>query len=173
MIHRKHSLASGEEECLCSFILCWKHGPNADTYMEKKVENICIVQSNVKLNPIVALFAKRARERIEGADHKHISASNGDSATCNSSAGCRENSSPIVKQKSTFAQRLMQVSYFVYGDLELPMYNLLFGATIDTVFAYLQGKCAKQSTSSIQLCEGLSLFFEDSTRALFPSSFGS
>ncbi|XP_031274510.1 uncharacterized protein LOC116132976 [Pistacia vera] len=124
VIHRKHSFASGEEECLCRFILCWKHGPNAGTLMEKKVENICIVQSNVELNPHVASFAKRARERIGGADHKHISASNGDSATCKSSAGCRENSSSIVKQKSTFDQCLMR------------------------------GKCAKQSISSISLCEG-------------------
>ncbi|KAJ0113546.1 hypothetical protein Patl1_01810 [Pistacia atlantica] len=124
VIHRKHSFASGEEECLCRFILCWKHGPNAGTLMEKKVENICIVQSNVELNPHVASFAKRVRERIGGADHKHISASNGDSATCKSSAGCRENSSSIVKQKSTFDQCLMR------------------------------GKCAKQSISSISLCEG-------------------
>lgn len=137
---------------MCSFILCWKHGPNADTYMEKKVENICMVQSNLKLNPHVASFAKRAKEKIEGegANLKYISASNGDSANCNSSAGCRENSNPIVKQ----------VIYFVYGGLELPMYNLLFRANFwsnnDIVCAYLQVKCAKRSTSSIWSCEGFS-----------------
>lgn len=64
VITERHSRAKGEEECLCTFILVWQHGPGAGIMMEKKIENICLVQSKEKPDRNVALFLERAKEKI-------------------------------------------------------------------------------------------------------------
>lgn len=64
VINERHSKAKGEEECLCSFILTWQHGPNASIMMEKKIESICLVQSNEKPDRNMALFLEIAKEKI-------------------------------------------------------------------------------------------------------------
>ncbi|TXG55560.1 hypothetical protein EZV62_020816 [Acer yangbiense] len=65
----------GEEECLCSFLLVWQHGPNANSLTEKKIESICIVQSIQNLNPNLASFIKMAKEKIRTYAHKSSSVS--------------------------------------------------------------------------------------------------
>ncbi|KAK0588491.1 hypothetical protein LWI29_001620 [Acer saccharum] len=81
--HKKHSFADGEEECLCSFMLVWQHGPNANLLTEKKIESICIVQSIQNLNPNLDSFIKMAKEKIKS--YAHISGSVSDATGTNCS----------------------------------------------------------------------------------------
>ncbi|KAK7316538.1 hypothetical protein RJT34_00085 [Clitoria ternatea] len=60
-----HSWATGEELCSCTFILEWLHGPNARTLTVAKIEDICMVQSSVELDPAVVSFLEMTREKIE------------------------------------------------------------------------------------------------------------
>ncbi|XP_017428403.2 uncharacterized protein LOC108336454 isoform X2 [Vigna angularis] len=52
----EHSWKTGEEECLCTFILFWLHGPNARKLTATSIENICVVQPRWELDPVVASF---------------------------------------------------------------------------------------------------------------------
>ncbi|KAI9201311.1 hypothetical protein LWI28_021435 [Acer negundo] len=81
--HKKHSFADGEEECLCSFMLVWQHGPNANSLTEKKIESICIVQSIQSVIPNLASFIKMAKEKIKS--YAHISSSVSDATGTNCS----------------------------------------------------------------------------------------
>ncbi|KAG2713869.1 hypothetical protein I3843_04G186300 [Carya illinoinensis] len=67
--HREHASKQGqeeneEEECLCTFILLWIHGPNAGNLTATSVESICRVQSSAQIDPKVASFLNIARERF-------------------------------------------------------------------------------------------------------------
>ncbi|KAK7304862.1 hypothetical protein VNO77_42754 [Canavalia gladiata] len=59
-----HSWTRKEEQCSCTFILCWLHGPNASNLTTAKIESICIVQPSLELDPAVTLFLEMAREKI-------------------------------------------------------------------------------------------------------------
>lgn len=65
MDHQEHSFETGEEECLCTFILCWLHGPLAGLMTAENIENVCIIQMNEEKNPVVASFLKTVMEKIE------------------------------------------------------------------------------------------------------------
>ncbi|TXG55557.1 hypothetical protein EZV62_020813 [Acer yangbiense] len=80
--HKKHSFADGEEECLCSFLLVWQHGPNANSLTEKKIESICIVQSIQNLNRNLASFIKMAKEKIKTYAHNSSSVSDAAGTNC-------------------------------------------------------------------------------------------
>ncbi|KAK3184560.1 hypothetical protein Dsin_031846 [Dipteronia sinensis] len=80
--HKQHSFADGEEECLCSFMLVWQHGPNTNSLTEKKIESICIVQPIENLNPNIASFIKMAKEKIKTYAHKSSSVSDAIGTNC-------------------------------------------------------------------------------------------
>ncbi|KAK7327268.1 hypothetical protein VNO80_31634 [Phaseolus coccineus] len=61
----KHSWETGEEECLCTFILFWLHGPNARNLTTTSIENICVVQPRWELDPILASFLDMVKQKIE------------------------------------------------------------------------------------------------------------
>ncbi|KAK7393784.1 hypothetical protein VNO78_22348 [Psophocarpus tetragonolobus] len=61
----EHSRKKGEEECLCTFILFWLHGPNAGNLTTASIDSICIVQPAWEVDPAVVLFLEMAREKIE------------------------------------------------------------------------------------------------------------
>ena len=69
-----HSFANGEEECLCTFILSWLHGPNAGNLTAESIAQICRVQFRAEMDPIVASFVKKARERFESPKSNFIRA---------------------------------------------------------------------------------------------------
>ncbi|TKY68430.1 disease resistance protein RPM [Spatholobus suberectus] len=75
----EHSWKAGGELCLCTFILFWLHGPNAKNLTVTTIENICIVQPERKLDPVVASFLEMAREKIELLSPCSVSASKGGS----------------------------------------------------------------------------------------------
>ncbi|XP_059663940.1 uncharacterized protein LOC132309669 [Cornus florida] len=67
--HEQHSFKK-EEECMCTFVLCWKHGPNVGNLTFANIASICLIQSVEQLNSRVASFAKIAKEKIEIASLK-------------------------------------------------------------------------------------------------------
>lgn len=65
-MHEEHRFVKGEEECPCSFILFWRHGPKAGCLTVQDLENICRVQPRrSKMNPLLTSFLETAREKIE------------------------------------------------------------------------------------------------------------
>ncbi|KAI5340050.1 hypothetical protein L3X38_019324 [Prunus dulcis] len=66
VLHEEHRFVKGEEECSCSFILFWRHGPKAGCLTVQDLENICRVQPRrSKMNPLLTSFLETAREKIE------------------------------------------------------------------------------------------------------------
>ncbi|ONI18089.1 hypothetical protein PRUPE_3G196400 [Prunus persica] len=66
VLHEEHRFVKGEEECPCSFILFWRHGPKAGCLTVQDLENICRVQPRrSKMNPLLTSFLETAREKIE------------------------------------------------------------------------------------------------------------
>lgn len=53
-----------EEECLCTFLLCWQHGPWKDTLTCCSIAGICQIQSCAQVDSRVASFSKTAKEKI-------------------------------------------------------------------------------------------------------------
>lgn len=65
MNRQEHSFVTGEEECSCTFTLLWRTGPNAENLSVERIEKICAVQINDRIDPTVASFLRLAREKIE------------------------------------------------------------------------------------------------------------
>ncbi|KAH0983930.1 hypothetical protein GBA52_011107 [Prunus armeniaca] len=66
VLHEEHRFVKGGEECPCSFILFWRHGPKAGCLTVQDLENICRVQPRrSKMNPLLTSFLETAREKIE------------------------------------------------------------------------------------------------------------
>ncbi|EEF30177.1 conserved hypothetical protein [Ricinus communis] len=51
VISRDHRFANGDEQCMCTFVVVWRHGPIAGCLSNKKIENVCVVQSTSQLDP--------------------------------------------------------------------------------------------------------------------------
>ncbi|CAI9090782.1 OLC1v1025631C3 [Oldenlandia corymbosa var. corymbosa] len=65
--HKKHSFADGEEECLCSFMLCWLHGPMSGSMALGKIAGICAIQTAALNDPRITTFSNLTKERIRNA----------------------------------------------------------------------------------------------------------
>ncbi|XP_048434216.1 uncharacterized protein LOC125474470 isoform X2 [Pyrus x bretschneideri] len=66
VVHEEHRFVKGEEECSCSFILFWRHGPKAGSLTAQSLDTICRVQPRTnKMHPLLNSFLKTAREKIE------------------------------------------------------------------------------------------------------------
>ncbi|CAA2984634.1 uncharacterized protein LOC111412052 [Olea europaea subsp. europaea] len=64
-VHReKHSFASCEEECLCSFVLLWQHGPNLGILTLAGIASICLLQQTTQVDPRILRFSIVAKEKI-------------------------------------------------------------------------------------------------------------
>ncbi|KAL1563345.1 hypothetical protein AAHA92_05821 [Salvia divinorum] len=59
---RTHSCAGGEEECLCSFVLFWKHGRGRGTLTSVSIASICFLDTATHIDPRIIAFAKMARK---------------------------------------------------------------------------------------------------------------
>ncbi|KAL8519802.1 hypothetical protein ACS0TY_010659 [Phlomoides rotata] len=68
-----HSYSDGEEECLCTFLLFWKHGRGHGTITSAKIASICIIKPAIGIDYRISAFAKMAKEKIKSS--KCISAS--------------------------------------------------------------------------------------------------
>lgn len=99
----EHSVAKGDEQCLCTFVLSWLHGPNAGKITAEKLDQICRVQISEEIDPVVASFLKIAREKIAIASCN----TNGTGVTQNDNGEV-----PILKigHKLCFSHHLKQAS---------------------------------------------------------------
>lgn len=99
----KHSFEKGEEECSCTFIISWLHGPIAGNFTAENIGQICSVQFNEEIDPIVSSFVRAAREKISTAPYNSKRTPNGEVA---------KGHTPRMKigQKLSFSHHLMQAS---------------------------------------------------------------
>lgn len=65
--YKDHLFEKAEEECLCTFVISWLHGPNAGTMSSSGVASICIVNTDAPLNSTILTFSKLVKENIERA----------------------------------------------------------------------------------------------------------
>ncbi|XP_017979887.1 PREDICTED: uncharacterized protein LOC108662795 isoform X5 [Theobroma cacao] len=106
VVHKKHSNVNGQEECECTFLLFWLHGPNVGNVVEKGVANICLLQS-AELEPKLATFMEIATQKIEKALCK-LGSDTIDDVAFNPVFRHEANGSPIVKQKLSSIGRSRQ-----------------------------------------------------------------
>lgn len=72
---QEHKLTNGEEECTCTFVLVWLHGPTSGNLATSGIANICNIKSIGKVDPDITSFAKLAKQRIEIVSSRCSSAS--------------------------------------------------------------------------------------------------
>lgn len=110
MDHCEHSFANGEEECLCTFILSWLHGPNAGNITAENIGHICKVQVTEEIHPVVASFLKTVREKLVVAS----SNSNSEVTTAITHNDHGEVPPLRIGHKLSFSHHLKQASNIVY-----------------------------------------------------------
>ncbi|KAL2976408.1 hypothetical protein AAZX31_13G007000 [Glycine max] len=108
----EHSWEIGEEECLCTFLLYWLHGPNARNLTAEPIDNICEVQSAWELDPAVTSFLDMAGKKIHLFSSRYVLASSGVSGLemgpyCNGSSNTTHRMSYFERMEKE-AQRAMQ-----------------------------------------------------------------
>ncbi|TKY47875.1 disease resistance protein RPM [Spatholobus suberectus] len=113
----EHSWATGEELCLCTFILFWLHGPNARNLTAAPIENICVVQPAWELDPVVASFLEMAGEKMELLSSRSVLVSKGVSgfemvSYCNKNSNTTRRMDyvePLEKEKRHARQSVVNV----------------------------------------------------------------
>nr|XP_033515293.1 uncharacterized protein LOC104109072 isoform X2 [Nicotiana tomentosiformis] len=70
-----HSFHSGMEECLCTFVLSWLHGPKKDCLTASGIEGICIIKGTPQVDPRLASFVKLANQKLRKSSCKSTSTS--------------------------------------------------------------------------------------------------
>lgn len=91
MYREAHVFTNGEEECKCTFILFWLHGPSLGNLSAAGVGSICNLQTDAQVDSDISSFARLAKQRLKIASSEllitfkpHASASGGP-------AGCEGN----------------------------------------------------------------------------------
>lgn len=77
MKRKKHASTEKEKSCLCTFILFWLNGPKEGNLTATTIEDICIVQSEGELDPILVSFLEMAKGKIDLFSSRSVSASKG------------------------------------------------------------------------------------------------
>ncbi|GAB2285173.1 hypothetical protein Dimus_019625 [Dionaea muscipula] len=54
---------SFEQECRCTFLVSWIHGPNVGTLSIAKIENMCLVNSSNQMDPRLTSFLRILEEK--------------------------------------------------------------------------------------------------------------
>ncbi|KAK6919206.1 SAWADEE domain [Dillenia turbinata] len=62
--HRFHA-ETGEEECCCTFLLLWQHGPLQGTLSHRRVADICLLKPASQFPPALASFLSTARRHLQ------------------------------------------------------------------------------------------------------------
>lgn len=99
----------GEQECTCSFILEWIHGPQVGTLTVLALENICRVRLptvDEEIDPSLTSFLNEAKEKIENTFSNSIESSLAEGAydTDNNASRLRK------RYKGSSSQRLDKAS---------------------------------------------------------------
>ncbi|OVA19762.1 Indole-3-glycerol phosphate synthase [Macleaya cordata] len=68
--YKAHKFDEGEEECRCSFVVSWLHGPMVGSKESIRIEHICkLTSGSAQIDPTLASFLKMSREKLELASH--------------------------------------------------------------------------------------------------------
>ncbi|KAJ8528375.1 hypothetical protein K7X08_022067 [Anisodus acutangulus] len=80
-IHKEnHSFHNGVEECLCTFVLSWLHGPKKDYLTSSGIEGICIIKGTAQVDPRIASFVKLANQKLRKSSCKSTATSEQDNS---------------------------------------------------------------------------------------------
>ncbi|MCD7462794.1 hypothetical protein HAX54_049374, partial [Datura stramonium] len=80
-IHREsHSFHNGVEECLCTFVLSWLHGPKKDYLTSSGIEGICIIKGTPQVDPRLASFLNLANQKLRKSSCTSTSTSEQDNS---------------------------------------------------------------------------------------------
>ncbi|KAK9938160.1 hypothetical protein M0R45_014915 [Rubus argutus] len=67
VVHKEHRFIEGQQQCPCTIILEWIHGPQVGTLSVLALENLCRVQlpaTDDEIDPSLSSFLKAAKEKI-------------------------------------------------------------------------------------------------------------
>ncbi|XP_016580458.2 uncharacterized protein LOC107878091 isoform X2 [Capsicum annuum] len=85
-IHNVDHSFSNREECLCTFVVSWLHGPKKGQLTSTRIEGMCIIESVAQVGPKIAPFLKLVNQNLgksscmlTSASKYEISASEGSS----------------------------------------------------------------------------------------------
>ncbi|KAF5812174.1 putative SAWADEE domain-containing protein [Helianthus annuus] len=74
------------EECLCSYLLCWQHGPGNGNVTKSTIEDICLITDGA-IHPKLIEFANLMKQQLKGASvQSQVFGSAGHSSHVGSSA---------------------------------------------------------------------------------------
>ncbi|XP_070006891.1 uncharacterized protein [Nicotiana sylvestris] len=74
-----HSFPNGEEECLCTFIISWLHGPKEGCLTATRIEGMCTIKGVAQVDPKIASFLKLVNQNLGKSSSMLTSASKNDS----------------------------------------------------------------------------------------------
>lgn len=97
MHHKPHSFAGGEEECLCTFVIFWKHGRGRDTLTSANIASICFLDPATQIDPRICAFTKMAKKKITNS----ISTATSFGLASNGSSNDKNNSCSFIKKEES------------------------------------------------------------------------
>ncbi|KAG5113417.1 hypothetical protein AAZX31_13G170300 [Glycine max] len=95
--HGKHYWKAGKETCFCTFILFWLQGPNAGNLTATTIQDICMVQLERQLDPVVASFLEMARRKIERPAKEKQCANQSVVKFCSPEVSCHDREDRVIE----------------------------------------------------------------------------
>ncbi|XP_057954191.1 uncharacterized protein LOC131148496 [Malania oleifera] len=102
--YKEHHFDDAEEECLCTFLLFWQHGPQAGEKTPCGIADICLIRPTIQMDPTLASFLRIARKKIEVARLILSSSSENGAPLCNGNTCSIDIVIPTVEHESCFSQ---------------------------------------------------------------------
>ncbi|CAH9137055.1 unnamed protein product [Cuscuta epithymum] len=62
-----------EEECRCTFVLSWLHGPNTGLLTSASIASVCTVNDEGQIDPKVTYFSRLAKSKVAASSRKSTS----------------------------------------------------------------------------------------------------
>lgn len=115
----EHSFAKEEEECLCSFVLFWQHGPNEGNVSSASIADITLIQHFSQLHPTLASFVKMAKEKVKVTSFASGSVCDANALTLKTFKLEKEDNYLSNDRKSSLSQNGLQASYTVFTSFFL------------------------------------------------------
>ncbi|KAL8034874.1 hypothetical protein ABFX02_12G059300 [Erythranthe guttata] len=88
---RSHSFRGEEEECLCTFVLFWKHGRGDGTLTTANIGSICTLESDYQIDPRIFDFVTLVKQKISSSKYISVSESLGSASNGPSSLKKKNN----------------------------------------------------------------------------------
>ncbi|XP_060190264.1 uncharacterized protein LOC132619350 [Lycium barbarum] len=81
-----HSFGNGEEECLCTFVVTWLHGPKKGFLTSTRIEGMCTIKDVPQVDPKIASFLELVNRNLEKSSCMLTSASMHESSASKASS---------------------------------------------------------------------------------------